>query len=709
MKKKLKNINDSFLEENKYIFKKYKPIKKIGQGAFGNIYSTIRLKDKSVFAMKTEKNNSEMKSLESEAYYLFTLQGFGFPKLISYGHSKKYNILIETLLDKSLGDIFIKNNNKSNIIDICLIGIQIIDRLEWIHSKNIIYRDVKPENFLIGIKDPNIIYIIDFGLCKKYRSSKTGRHILPKMTGRFNGNFKFASPNVIRGKESSRRDDLISLGYMLIYLFRKKLPWDGSFNISNFYELIFLKDTNANGKLFKNIPPEFVEYIKYTRNLKFDQDPNYDYLRSLLNRVIINLNLGCKKFSLSWYNSPFDLPRSNSKKRTSPQYRLFRKIKNLQNKRLKSVVLNNKHLVNELQHYNIVDDKNLDTSTIKSEEKIKQGNSSVKSQLKSINSFNNINYFRNANIYTNKFQTISEGNIMVKNNIKSINDIDKNNLKPKCLLNNNNSNSNSNSINKNNLTANKITNSHPSNLKLNNFSSNCTINHTSENNYNSLNYKYSTIESYYPYYQLSENKTKINSYLNNNDMLINFFKNNIKIHNRLKKKIQNQDTILSNSNKKHMILKNNVPYKRNKNIDTKYIKYTSQFNRKRILTSRQQSKEFILSNDIKYKTPLTKKTIDKTNFVTTSQENNNIKKKNFENLLDNKNMKSIVLNRNIKKGIYKNTNKNNVNIILINNNNLIRKEKSTQNINSIYYYNKRHNFIKNSANMNHNKNLSLNY
>ena len=61
--------------------------------------------------------------------------------------------------------------------DICLIGLQVLDRLEWIHSKDIIYRDIKPENFLIGIDDPNVIYIVDFGLCKKYRSSKTGKHL----------------------------------------------------------------------------------------------------------------------------------------------------------------------------------------------------------------------------------------------------------------------------------------------------------------------------------------------------------------------------------------------------------------------------------------------------------------------------------------------------------------------------------------------------
>jgi hypothetical protein len=368
------------------------------------------------------------------------------------------------------------------------------------------------------------------------------------------------------------------------------------------------------------------------------------------------------------------------------------------------VVLNDINLVNELKQCNIADDKHLDGSTIISEEKIKLANSSVKSQLKSINSLNNINDFRNENIYTKKFQTISEGSIMLKNNIKSINDLPQNNLKASCLL--YNSNSNINSINKNDLIPNKITNLYPNNIKLNNFSSNHTNNHTIENNPNSINYKNNTIESNSPYYELSENKIKLNSYLNNNGMLINSSKNNMKFQNRLRKKIQNQNYILGNTNKKLVILKHHVPFKRKKDID---INYKNQFNANRISSSTQQRKVFISSNDIKYRTPFAKKTIDKANFVNTPQESYNYTKNNYENLLDYKNIKSIVINRNIKKGINKNNNKNKVNINLINNNNIIRKENSIKNIDSIYYYNKRYNFVKNTSNMNHNKNLSLNY
>ena len=121
-----KKLNDSFMKENKIIFKKYKILEKIGHGAFGNIYKVLRLNDKSFFAVKTEKNNSQIKLLESEAYTLFGIQGFGIPKFISYGKIiNKYNILIQQLLNKSLYDIFIQNPRKASLLDVCLIGIQI--------------------------------------------------------------------------------------------------------------------------------------------------------------------------------------------------------------------------------------------------------------------------------------------------------------------------------------------------------------------------------------------------------------------------------------------------------------------------------------------------------------------------------------------------------------------------------------------------------
>ena len=446
MSNRIKKLNDSFLQENKYIFKKYKPIQKIGKGSFGNIYSAIRLKDKNVFAMKTEKLKMNNKMcLESEAYYLYILQGFGFPKLISFGHTKKYNILIETLLDKSLEDLYIKKRIKSNIGDICLIGIQILDRLEWIHSKDIVYRDIKPENFLLGIEDPNVLYIIDFGLCKKYRSSKTGKHILPKISHKFNGNFQFASINVTKGKEYSRRDDLISLGYMLIFLLKKELPWDnivGKLNASKYFELIYLKESNGCGKLFRNVPNELIEYFKYSKNLKFEQEPNYAYLRSLLNEIIISLKFNYEKMVFSWINfSDKKIIRdskSNSKRKSSPYYRLLQNIKEERLKRLKSESLNEQKLINELNKFSCSDyNYKITMSNFKENTNILE---SDRDNLKNnkIPELNLINHFNKGENYnkTNKNKKITN-KIKILNVLKIPqlfnNEINKNVLKEKKI------------------------------------------------------------------------------------------------------------------------------------------------------------------------------------------------------------------------------------------------------------------------------------
>ena len=169
-----------------------------------------------------------------------------------------------------------------------MIALQALDRLEYILSKNIIHRDIKPTNFLIGRKSKEIIYLIDFGFAQKYRSSRTGKHIRYKFRNIICGSIVFNSINGNKGYEQSRKDDLESLGYMLIYLFLHYLPWIDIFNDkkiddekTKFKLVLEMKSSISTEILCNGLPEEFSFFIKYCRNLGFEEDPNYDYLKSL--------------------------------------------------------------------------------------------------------------------------------------------------------------------------------------------------------------------------------------------------------------------------------------------------------------------------------------------------------------------------------------------------------------------------------------------
>ena len=210
------------LLQKKLIFKKYRIVKVINKTKKTTVYEGINELTKEHVAIKCEKIGEKYDDLESEAYTLLLLKSFGIPKLITYGKVSGYKVLIEELLGKAINFVFNQLiNNKNKLNDICLFALQCIDRLEFIHSKNIIHRDIKPFNCLIGLKDPNVIYLIDFGTSKKYRSSRTGKHIKFINTNKISGSLRYISIHGNKGYEQSRRDDLESLGYMLIELSKK--------------------------------------------------------------------------------------------------------------------------------------------------------------------------------------------------------------------------------------------------------------------------------------------------------------------------------------------------------------------------------------------------------------------------------------------------------------------------------------------------------
>ncbi len=208
----------------------------------------------------------------------------------SYGFSGEFNILVMELLGKSLEDVFQSQQKKFTVKTVCMVGIQMLDRLEFVHSKNIIHRDIKPDNFVLGLGDKShIIYVLDFGLSKKYRSSRTHQHIKFNVNKKLTGTARYASINALKGCEQSRRDDLEAIGYVLLYFLRGSLPWQGlkiRKGEDRYKKILMTKRSTSAEDLCKGFPNEFVEYINYTRNLEFEADPDYKFLRGLLVSVL---------------------------------------------------------------------------------------------------------------------------------------------------------------------------------------------------------------------------------------------------------------------------------------------------------------------------------------------------------------------------------------------------------------------------------------
>ena len=285
-----KDINNISDETNKIIFGKYRIINKIGEGSQSLIYSGENIQTKDKVAIKMEKLKEKDLLLKNEIYLLYRLKdNEGIVNIITCGKSGENFIMIEDLLGKSLDILYLDLSKKFTILDICQIAIQCLDRLEIVHSKGIIHCDIKPENFVIGLKDPNVIYLIDFGLAHNYKSLQTGKHIEFSFTGYMTGTARYASRNALRGKELSRRDDLESFIYMILYFISKKLPWQGlkAKTLGEKYKKIYKIKTEFNYKEFcRKYPPEITICLEYILNMSFKEKPNYDYMRELFKRIL---------------------------------------------------------------------------------------------------------------------------------------------------------------------------------------------------------------------------------------------------------------------------------------------------------------------------------------------------------------------------------------------------------------------------------------
>ncbi|KAG5240684.1 casein kinase family protein [Salix suchowensis] len=301
---------------------KFKLGRKIGSGSFGELYLGINVQSGEEVAVKLESVKTKHPQLHYESKLYMLLQGgTGIPHLKWFGVEVDYNVMVIDLLGPSLEDLFNYCNRKLSLKAVLMLADQLINRVEYMHSRGFLHRDIKPDNFLMGLgRKANQVYIIDYGLAKKYRDLQTHKHIPYRENKNLTGTARYASVNTHLGVEQSRRDDLESLGYVLMYFLRGRLrthltcltllfvnlnmclilihlvvslfslPWQGlkaGTKKQKYDRISEKKMLTPTEVLCKNYPSEFTSYFHYCRSLRFEDKPDYSYLKRLFRDLFI--------------------------------------------------------------------------------------------------------------------------------------------------------------------------------------------------------------------------------------------------------------------------------------------------------------------------------------------------------------------------------------------------------------------------------------
>ncbi|XP_010242267.1 PREDICTED: casein kinase 1-like protein 2 [Nelumbo nucifera] len=271
---------------------KFRLGRKIGSGSFGEIYLGTNIQTNEEVAIKLENVKTKHPQLLYESKLYRILQGgTGIPNVRWFGVEGDYNVLVMDLLGPSLEDLFNFCSRKLSLKSVLMLADQMINRVEFVHAKSFLHRDIKPDNFLMGLgRRANQVYIIDFGLAKKYRDTSTHQHIPYRENKNLTGTARYASMNTHLGIEQSRRDDLESLGYVLMYFLRGSLPWQGlkAGTKKQKYEKISEKKISTSSEaLCRGYPTEFASYFHYCRSLRFDDKPDYAYLKRIFRDLFI--------------------------------------------------------------------------------------------------------------------------------------------------------------------------------------------------------------------------------------------------------------------------------------------------------------------------------------------------------------------------------------------------------------------------------------
>lgn len=295
------------MNEGNVIARTWKIRKKLGCGSYGTVYAARRISDGAPVAIKTEKISQNRNLLETE-YEFYTwiynspphVDVNGIPRAYYFGLHFHHNILVMDRLGPSLFDLSVKYGNFS-MKSVFMIGLQALRRLELIHSKSILHHDIKPDNMLMGSRNKETLHLVDFGLAEYFRNRTTKVHTPFKTGQRTPVSLDFGPVNGHKGYNLSRRDDLESLGYVLVYLRRGTLPWMNIQCTSRERGSIVSsrKISTSIHELCRGLPDEMGAYFFYIRELQFDEAPNYSLMRQIFREGLLNIGTS-EDFIFEW-------------------------------------------------------------------------------------------------------------------------------------------------------------------------------------------------------------------------------------------------------------------------------------------------------------------------------------------------------------------------------------------------------------------------
>lgn len=268
------------VEEGSLLENRFRVLERLGAGSFGTVHSLHDELTGEAFVAKFE-GQSEYSALYSEFEIYKTLNTryrSGFPAVLGFGYTAKHLYLIMERLGVSLENLQWKYNNFS--LDTVLnIAMQLLKRIEQVHESGFLHMDIKPDNVLIGKQSStsDTVYLVDFGLALRYSSIRNYHGPCG-----FMGSLDFASVHRHKGAPYCYRDDLESLAYLLISLFKGGLPWMGANDMEAIGQL---KEKIKPEHLCECMPKEMIEFLKVVRSLECRERPNYKYLRGLLKKA----------------------------------------------------------------------------------------------------------------------------------------------------------------------------------------------------------------------------------------------------------------------------------------------------------------------------------------------------------------------------------------------------------------------------------------